>query len=44
METKKPYTLAGFEPGNLCSVGGREVHSAIPPSRATVIMDYTLSI
>jgi hypothetical protein len=27
----KPYTLAGFEPGMLCSVGGRDDHCATPP-------------
>jgi hypothetical protein len=25
---KKPYTLAGFEPGFFCSVGGRDDHYA----------------
>jgi hypothetical protein len=25
------YTLAGFEPGIFCSVGGRDDHYATPP-------------
>jgi hypothetical protein len=28
----KPYTLAGFEPGNFCSWGGRDDHYAKTPS------------
>jgi hypothetical protein len=31
---KKPYTLAGFEPGIFCSVGGRDDHYATPPGPA----------
>jgi hypothetical protein len=27
---QKPYTLAGFEPGIFCSVGGRDDHYATP--------------
>jgi hypothetical protein len=30
-KTLKPYTLAGFEPGIFCSVGGRDDHYATPP-------------
>jgi hypothetical protein len=29
---KKPYTLAGFEPGIFCSVGGRGDHYSTPPA------------
>jgi hypothetical protein len=28
---KRPYTLAGFEPGIFCSVGGRDDHYTTPP-------------
>jgi hypothetical protein len=31
----KPYTLAGFEPGIVCSVGGRDDHYATPPGVRT---------
>jgi hypothetical protein len=27
---KKPYILAGFEPGIFCSIGGRDHHYATP--------------
>jgi hypothetical protein len=30
---KKPHTLAGFEPGIFCSVGGRDDHNTSPPGR-----------
>jgi hypothetical protein len=30
---KKPYTLAGFEPGIFCSVGERDDKYATPPWR-----------
>jgi hypothetical protein len=30
---KKPYTLAGFEPGIFCSEGGRDDHYATPPGQ-----------
>jgi hypothetical protein len=29
----KPYTLAGFETGIFCSVGGRDDHYTTPPGR-----------
>jgi hypothetical protein len=35
---KKPYTLAGFEPGIFCSVGGRDDHYATPPGHPTVFL------
>jgi hypothetical protein len=28
INSPKPYTQAGFEPGTFCSVGGREDHAA----------------
>jgi hypothetical protein len=31
IETYKPYTLAGFEPGIFCSGGGHYDHYATPP-------------
>jgi hypothetical protein len=31
LKHQKPYTLAGFEPGIFCSVGGRDHHYATPP-------------
>jgi hypothetical protein len=31
----KPYTLAGFEPGIFCSVGGPDDHYATPPRQGT---------
>jgi hypothetical protein len=31
VNSKKPYTQAGFEPGIICSVGGRDDHYATPP-------------
>jgi hypothetical protein len=31
-----PYTLAGFEPGIFCSVGGRDDHYAAPPGHNLV--------
>jgi hypothetical protein len=30
---EKPYTLAGFELGIFCSVGGRDDHYALLPGR-----------
>jgi hypothetical protein len=32
-KTLKPYTLAGFEPGLFCSVGGRDGHYATSPGQ-----------
>jgi hypothetical protein len=39
----KPYTLAGFEPGIFCSVGGRDDQYATPPGNLNfqVYMPYT---
>jgi hypothetical protein len=31
MKTYRPYTMASFEPGILCSGGGRDDHYATPP-------------
>jgi hypothetical protein len=33
MKSYKPYTLAGFEPGIFCSVGGRNDHYTKQPGR-----------
>jgi hypothetical protein len=33
---KKPYTLAGFEPGIFFSVGGRDDHNTTPPGLQSV--------
>jgi hypothetical protein len=41
METSKsPYTLAGFEPGILCSGGGRDDHYATPPGHHNKLSHY----
>jgi hypothetical protein len=33
LKTLHTYTLVGFEPGILCSVGGREDHHTLPPGQ-----------
>jgi hypothetical protein len=35
---KTPYTLAGFEPGIFCSVGGRDDHYGTPPGPDNFLM------
>jgi hypothetical protein len=34
----KPYTLAGFEPGIFCSVGGRDDHYTTAPGLSVHIL------
>jgi hypothetical protein len=40
-KTLKPYTLAGFEPGIIGSVGGRDGHFAMPPDVSTYRVIFT---
>jgi hypothetical protein len=39
---KKPYTLAGFEPEIICTVGGRDDQYATPPGLRTDFATATI--
>jgi hypothetical protein len=40
INSKKPYTLAGFKPVFFCSVGGRDGHYTTPPGQHWVILYF----
>jgi hypothetical protein len=40
---REKHTLAGFDPGIFCSVGGRDDHNATPPGHHLAFTAYSMA-